>query len=127
MKLSRAVILFAVIAFAPSVLQAQDETGAKLLRQCEIVNESNPTAEQSTDMAYCLGYLGGMIATLDVWRAMSEHVQQSTPLPACVPDVTNRELAMVVVKYLKDNPTKLHEPYTSVAILALHFAYPCKK
>ena len=46
----------------------------------------------------------------------------------CIPDdVTNTQMALVVEKYLKDNPEELHENITTLAFYAMLEAYPCKE
>jgi hypothetical protein len=47
----------------------------------------------------------------------------------CIPkEVTsNTQLALIVTKYVRDHPEKLHEPRSTFAFAALQTAFPCPK
>ena len=75
----------------------------------------------------CAYYLRAMTDTFGLWQAFNDKEKRNNPPPVCVPEtVTMRELAKVVVKYINDHPTSMHEEYGTAAFLALWFYYPCK-
>lgn len=104
----------------------QANTGADLLHQCQKATiEKGMTESDVADLSYCVGFLRGMTTAFDFWRFAHSKAVKNTP-PACLAEgATNQELALVIVHYLNEHPTKLHEPYANVAIEALRDAYPC--
>ena len=44
-------------------------------------------------------------------------------LPAAISD--NRQLALVIIKYVREHPERLHEPRVLIAVNALQAAFPC--
>jgi hypothetical protein len=51
----------------------------------------------------------------------------ASPENTCIPDTVNQEqLARVVVKWLRNNPERLHEPASYLTSEALHAAFSCK-
>ena len=110
--------------------QAQ-QTGIELLRQCQAATKFGDSASQTDreilDGVHCIGYLSGMRDTLDVWNRANDAYNKGLAPFACVPtEATAQELAIVVVKYLNDHPSELHEPYYSLVYRSLRSAYPCK-
>lgn len=74
-----------------------------------------------------MGYLLGMKDMLTVWNATDEHYKQQGLSKMCVPyEATVAEMVRVVVKFLNDHPTELHEVNAVVVLHAFHDAYPCK-
>jgi hypothetical protein len=85
-------------------------TAADLQSQC-----AKPGRDQACD-AYALGYAEGVTA------ANKENVT------FCVPKgVGGRELRLVMEKYFKDHPERLHERVSVVVGAAFTAAYPCQK
>jgi hypothetical protein len=122
-----AMLLLGLFSVNSVALKAQSKTGADLLAQCQVANKSDPTDLDILRGIQCATYLKGMSDTFAMWKAFNDNRKQNNAPPACVPElVTGRELAMVVVKYLTDNPTLLHSPYSVVAFYALHNSYPCE-
>lgn len=122
-----AVLLFGLVGFNSKAQETQSKTGADLLAQCQVVNKSNPSDFDMVQGIQCATYLKGMSDTFAMWKAFNDDRKQHNPPPACVPaEATGRELSMVVVKYLTDNPTLLHSPYSVAAFYALHNSYACE-
>jgi hypothetical protein len=70
----------------------------------------------------CLGFLQGVNSTFGF---VGDEIKNETKF--CAPDrMANGQLVRVVVKYLTDNPKKLHLPQTGLVWFALQDAYPCK-
>lgn len=85
-------------------------TAADLQRQC-----ANSGKEQECG-AYALGFAEGMTAA------------NKGAVTLCVPKgVNGRELRLVMDKYLKDHPERLHEKVSVVLGAAFAAAYPCQK
>ena len=119
-------VVLASFAF-PTHSVAQTKTGNDLLNECQVVTESNSDEAALLKGVQCVSYLRGMSQTFNIWQAFNESRKQANPAPVCVPNgVSGREMAMVVVKYIKDHPTTMHSPYSAVAFHALADSYPCK-
>ena len=121
---------FALVAVAVAIFpihsRAQVQTGADLLKTCQVVLESKPNNIAMLDGVSCLAYLRGMSETFDLWKVFNDRRKQNNPPPACVPNgVTAREIAIVVVKYIKRHPTEMHHEVSDVALTALMDSYPC--
>lgn len=96
-----------------------------LIKSCRSLekgtSDSPLTAEEFAQSAYCSGYLSG------VGDALGSKPHE--PLSLCVPKgaVTLEQLMLVFLKWVDENPEKLHwHPYTA-ASLALSRAFPCDK
>jgi hypothetical protein len=121
-----AVLLCGIAGVNSEAPGTQCKTGADLLAQCQVVNKSDPGDFEMVRGIQCATYLKGMSDTFAMWKALNDERKGNNPPPACVSaEATGRELSMVVVKYLTDNPTLLHSLYSVAALSALHASYPC--
>ena len=85
------------------------ESGNDLLGHCNDYS----TAKGTFGQGVCAGFVMGV-------AEVSNKI--------CRPkDVTNKQLVLVVEKYLKDNPQELHYSATSLAEYALSKVWPCQK
>jgi hypothetical protein len=113
-------LLLSSTAFAD---EAKRETSAELLKYCveeeKALNGVQPErALQVTYANRCMYYLDGFRDALDVAKG---------PQVICFPQEASTEhLARVVVKYLRDNPSKLHLDKIIGTHTALREAYPCR-
>ena len=84
-------------------------TGNEMLKDCEGYQD------------YCLGYVTGIVEATDTyveWKKMESGF--------CIPaGVSRGQLESVAVKYLKDNPSKLHLNAASLVANALSHSFPC--
>ncbi len=96
--------------------------GNELLEYC---TEFEKAVEGDTDSGFtggvCIGTVRGVMDTMD-------HMSPNkTGIEACIPDgVTTGQATRVVIKYLRDNPSLLHQNGVSLAMSAFMQAYPCK-
>jgi len=91
------------------------ETGNKLLTKCE--------SELGIEEFYCIGYIIGIADMHDadvVWG----NREKSWCLPT---KVLISQLKGAVLKYLKDNPNKLHFDASSRVAHAFIKAFPCEQ
>ena len=106
--------IFPLLVLATMAAQRADaqniSTAGDLQSQC-----AKPEQDRACS-AYALGYAEGVTA------ANKENVT------ICVPKgVGGRELRLVMDKYLKDHPERLHEKVSIVLGAAFAGAYPCQK
>lgn len=76
--------------------------------------------QQGLDATFCRGYVVGIA---DAMISMS--VNNTTTY--CIPtDADNDQLIRIAVKYLNDNPAKLHYAAGLLVLRAIAEAFPCK-
>src|SRR6187200_2722005 len=99
-------------------LQAQTDyqwSGNAFLPYCQDAVEQR----QNSVAGICLGY----VAAASLYGA---HMRE--PLRNCVPaELPTGQKIGVVIKYLEDHPTRLHEPFSVLVLEALRAAWPCKR
>lgn len=99
-------------------MPVQALTGNELLKYCEEGNNEALKVHFQSN-AFCLGYVTG--ASEGLFYADNRNV-------VCFSDgVTVEQLKKVVMKYLNDNPQKLHESYVPLIYSSIKEAFPCKK
>jgi hypothetical protein len=86
-------------------------TGNDLLRSCE---------SSGGEGSYCLGYITGVYRGFTAGTAFANKTYICLP-----PDVEVGQGAMIVTKFLRENPVELHRPSELLIVLALTKAYPC--
>jgi len=121
MRILLAAIFAVAVIWSPDLMLGQEQTGADLLKSCEASTVVHPSTNEISAGEYCVGLLHGAMYINALWGAT-----HPSPPPFCPSDgSTTLEFALVVVKYLHDHPTKLHE-YEGIALVeALRDAYPC--
>ncbi len=132
MKKLIAILAYAVsIIFTSQIAYSQNNDGQWLLDTC------NPAVKyldknldlQGEDAAYpgiCAGYLLG-IDDINSYSFTSMKFTHDASPRYCPPKNSNfSQIARIIVKYLKNNPEKLHLPAVTLALTALHDAWPCE-
>lgn len=111
MRLLVAIVTTILLATTP--LQASAKTGLEILE----------AIEKSKDMRNMMHlYLMGV--TDGLHRATIAFNEDAI---LCIPgDATNKQMALIVEKYLKENPEELHEDIVTLAYYAMIDAYPCE-
>lgn len=108
---------FSLLSVSPSFAQASD-AGNDYLPLCKLVLEE----KAKTDL---FGQ-GQCFAT--VKTVMQMNVFYSPVAKLCVPPgVTYPQALRVVVRFLENNPDKLHFSFSSLTMYALTEAWPCPK
>ena len=104
------------------------DNGTELLAHCQVAERFADTGElkDSVALVRCIALLNGVHDTM---QFLSVFMGRSTPYRSCFPDesVSKTQIMRIVLKYLRANPERLHEPNTVLAIRALHQAFPCQK
>jgi len=99
--------------------QSSDVDGNQLLEHCSAYQKArdNPpiTTKEQVSAGFCLGYMSAIADS----NASEQHF-------CAHPNATIEQLARVVLKWLRDNPEKLHLNAGVVSYTALHAAFPCK-
>lgn len=120
------VIIIALILLLSNNIYA-NSSGSELLRQCQ--NSIKHIEDDYKDLdlfysGYCLGLLNGFAKAYQQSHIFYE-LGAEKKLP-CVPaEATGDQLIRILVKYLKDKPERLHEPYGPLVYSALAGAFAC--
>jgi hypothetical protein len=113
------IVSFSLILFSMGLhVQAQeDQYSGNYLLSCWQEYQKRGTGQVSVYKdAYFRGFVGAVSAMLDI----QERVDYSG-------GVINKQIHMVVGKYLEDHPESLHQPAVVLATRALTAAFPPKK
>lgn len=87
-------------------------------------NELNRLCKSSIDVetGICIGTISGIIGGADAVGILNG--RKLFCLPA---NATRQQLHDTVIKYLGDHPEQRHQPDTSLVVVAIANAFPCKK
>lgn len=84
---------------------------------------------EGVNAAYCIGYVSGVLDMDALWLGFDKKAaNKNLSMHICSPGgegVAIGQAVRVVVKWLKDNPEKLHWRGETVVVLALRQAFPC--
>ena len=101
-----------VVALQPNLGEAQSldpNSGNLWLRQCT----------ESFTRPDCVGFVSGVDEFLYRYPT-------TTPFYCPPRGVTRGQMVDVAVKFMRDNPARLHEPFVSLLIDSLRAAFPCR-
>lgn len=122
MKVLRVAALALTLAIPLSAWAAD---GNKLLEQCNDAVRSMDKEGGGSDLniGYCIGVVRGVYNTLAVLNALL-----APKVRLCAPEggITNGQGARIVLQYLRENPSQLHEDDVFLTMMAFKKAYPCK-
>jgi hypothetical protein len=123
-------ILCAALFICCSLPALAQATGNDLLRECELATKPEPkmTTEDFAQSLHCLGYVSGVVDTFSLWRVASGDKHIQSPNLPCFPNghLENLQMVRVVLKFMQDNPDKLHWGAPELILTALRNAFPCK-
>jgi Rap1a immunity proteins len=115
------VTLIASITIATAQSGSRGYNGSILLAGCENHLEQ-ATPSTPIEVVYASGICLGMVSVLSRMGTMLPRDVRSCPPETA----TVTQGIRVVVKYLKDHPERLHEPFEKLAVDALRGVWPCK-
>jgi len=125
---------FLALVIIPMQLHADaDVSGTRLQHDCRIALTSQDKgvvleSDEWLSVGYCYGRILGVMNTLSMWHASNGVSKRTANGEACIPDeVTVHQATLVVMRYLDNNPAKLHLLGTGLITFALREAYPCKE
>jgi len=128
------IILFFILMLFQVGASAFD--GNKLLSQCSHAKKgfdgkiSELKGVELMSAGQCMGYVSGTLSAYSYFDFLVEKNPLSSKYKdfyPCIPEVaTNAQVLRVLIKYLNDNPEKLHEDASLLTTNALIQAFPCK-
>jgi hypothetical protein len=115
-----------VLCFLSSHAYA-DNDGNSLLLACkasvDFLDEQKIEMKHPHSVGQCLGLISGLRDMHDYFQTGLLEIIQPV---FCVPgEVNSGQLARVLVKYLKENPTELHKRDTLLILMAFIDGFPC--
>lgn len=131
MPLKRIIPLLVLLSFPLAGNAAEDAlSGSKLLRNCNsylMLVDGSSNSKIILGAGICLGTIRGII---DAGAIFDSHaVQDGKPATNvfCVPEsVSTDQGVRAVIKYLEEHPEDLDQRGTTLTVLALKQAFPCK-
>jgi hypothetical protein len=130
--------LAVVVAFTSLLLVAETRaapsgyTGNDLLEQCQKVLAATDTGKAvpgtELSMGRCIGFIRGVFNTMVLSSSLEPPIEQKYQacFPNEFPDIENRQLVRIVVKYLSDHPETLHNDQTMLTMAAISKSWACK-
>jgi hypothetical protein len=125
-------IMIAAVALMLSAgpAAAAGATGSSLLENCREYEKIEAGQDANlVEVGFCLGYIGGVWDIIQLQRFRSEtEAPARFLLESCTPNgATRGQVALIVIKHLKENPAQLHLSATVPIMAALQEAWPCPK
>jgi uncharacterized protein YoaH (UPF0181 family) len=128
------VILLARVSHAQQIGFDWKGDGNSLLQSCDLyVQAADGKPISSGDAvqgSFCTGYLTGIL-DFDITLSHLENDKSGSKgviRHICVPDgVSTGQAVRIVVKWLRNNPERLHYPASVLALAGLRDAFPCSK
>ncbi|MDO8888643.1 MAG: Rap1a/Tai family immunity protein [Hydrogenophaga sp.] len=122
------------VALLCSVGSAAALDGNKLLTGCTAVvrfldaGNKGLDDNEMMDSSLCLGMMEGVSHTVLTESFLAERTQQKSLLATCLPSdgINNGQAARIVVRYLNQNPDKLHLSAAMLTLFAFKNSFPCK-
>jgi len=118
--------LFACVCLSPATAAVGD--GGTLLKLCRAEEriETTKNTDELADALQCQAYIEGVFTGYSM-VSNGLGLKEKGVENVCVPDeVKLGQMILVVQKYLKDHPEKLHQGAAKLTMTALKEAFPCK-
>jgi hypothetical protein len=113
---------------APVWASTANMDGNDILRTCQLGIDSKASEMTTAELMHymhCLGYIDGVVDMLALGTTFppDTHIGQ-----ICTPEhgMQSQQIVRIVLKYLKENPEKLHERGDLLIAWAMQHAFPCK-
>ena len=127
MRSTLLALAFVLFVFVGNT-NAEEQDGSYFLRACgAAVKETDGTKlseEESVLAFYCISYVAGFLDAMSVTVSTTNGTKI-----VCTPErgIVNDQAVRIFVKYLRENPEKLHQSGRISLYIALAKAFPCKK
>src|SRR5262249_2989702 len=109
-----------------STVPTTARTAQELHQDCkELLREWDaPNGRPTMNGGRCIGYISGIMDMNGYLRAL-KLVQK--PLFCPPQEITNSQAVRVLVKFIEDNPERMHHEGPVVAVIAFSRAFPCQQ
>jgi len=99
--------------------------GNRLLQICGPLDKTEFQPSELSDITACTNYIDGVLDTLVMLQSAHPREIKSSVCAPSDSGINTLQGARIVLKYLHDNPDKLHWPASALVINALHTTFPC--
>ena len=129
--MKRFTLLLVLLSFSLAGNAAEDIlSGSKLLQNCnsylKLVNGAT-NSEIILGAGLCLGTVRGIIDAGAIFDTFADQAGKPPTNVFCAPEsVSTDQGVRVVIKYLEGHSEDLHQRGTTLTVLALKQAFPCK-
>ena len=125
------IFLFVLLSFSTAGNAAEDIlSGSTLLKNCKSylkVSGGSSNSDIILGAGLCLGTVRGIIDAGAVFDTFADQAGNPRPNVFCVPESVSTDRGVrVVIQYLEEHPEDLHQRGTTLTVLALKQAFPCR-
>lgn len=111
--------------------QAQEfpeSSGNAFVRLCSAIDKEDRTSSDLSQVMACVGYVSGFENGVEFGADFVNYkAVKKIRKPFCRPlAVENGQLVRVLLKYIRENPEKAHEPTSWLMMDAFGRTYPCE-
>jgi hypothetical protein len=127
--MKKIILAIAILFMAGSPKASAADTGSILLQKCRAAEQTRMTASESSDYSYCVGYITGVLDGLLLNQRTIDEFGKIPTKFICIPaeGIDIDQMVLIVTKFLKDNPEKLHYEAGILIRNAMVKAFPCPK
>jgi hypothetical protein len=122
-------LLLVLFIFLSTPVLAADISGTQFLERCSLIEtmDKKPLNEREYGfVSFCLGYITGYVSNYNLLEADNNLKSRSFCLPTSGMPLSNKELALIVIEYLKYYPEKQHLPVSKAVHDSLVNKFPCR-
>ena len=127
----RLTFLFVLLSFSTAGNAAEDIlSGSTLLKNCNSYQKlagGSSNSEIILGAGLCLGTVRGIIDAGALFDTFADQAGNPRPKVFCVPESVSTDRGVrAVIQYLEGHPEDLHQRGTTLTVLALKQAFPCR-
>ena len=115
-----------ILIFSFPINAMAERNGNELLRGCNSIiaqiENKQISNQEIVNSIFWTGYIAGYIDNVVLYETLTN------TKACCIPNqgIENGQAAMIIAKYLSNNPEQLHESARSCILMALADAFKCK-
>lgn len=128
-----AVVLLITLAGVPALAQKTIADGNALDDACRYERQRQNGVKLSDaefgKSAFCIGYIRGVLDEIWMQQNLPDDMgvkNVGRPKICISDDISNAQAVKIALKYLNDNPAKLHLAANYLIRLSMEEAFPCK-
>lgn len=126
--IKRLMLALLILPFISLFSSPAFSDGSMLLERCQATVNEMEARERKIDFetgfftGYCLAFVNAVVTTMQI--TLSD--EENPFLRICVPENANGgQSVRIFLSFLKNNPNRLHENETALAMAAFGLAYTC--
>jgi hypothetical protein len=131
MKIIIFLFLFSLSTITPVQAKGEGFRGLDLLRICESPEDTSPKY-------LCMAYVSGMRDMYEIFSMFNTYLEEfdmpgqftanwNGTMKGCTRGITNEQIVRVLIKWMNENPEKLHKLIVMQFPEIMNKAFPCKE